>query len=98
MRVRVIYALADSQTEVAVELPQHATVADALARASMEERFSEIKLQTLVCAIFGRVVPLSQSLVEGDRIEILRPLQIDPKQSRRRAAEASRTKTRGSAG
>lgn len=98
MRVRVIYALADRQTEVSVEVPPGATVAEAVQLAALDERFPELKSHPLTCAIFGRVVALSQSLVEGDRIELLRPLQADPKQNRRRRAEASRVKTRGSAG
>ena len=98
MRVRVIYALAERQTEVGVEMPSGATVDEALRCAALDERFPELKSQPLACAIFGRVVPLSHQLREGDRIEILRPLQADPKQNRRRAAEASRVKTRGTGG
>jgi uncharacterized protein len=89
MRVRVVYALPERQTEVTVSAEPGATVAEALARAALADRFAELRDQNLTCAIFGRVVPLTQILRENDRIEILRPLQVDPKESRRHAAAAA---------
>lgn len=91
IRVRVVYALAHRQTGVELTLAAGATVGDAVSQSGLIERFSELAAQqTLDCAVFGRVAPLSQRLVEGDRVEILRPLLADPKESRRQAAARSR--------
>ena len=90
MRVRVIYALPERQTELLVELPQGATVADAIARAALIDRFPELGQQTIECAIFSRPVAVTSVLNDGDRVEILRPLRVDPKENRRNAAAASR--------
>ena len=90
MRVRVIYALPERQTELLLELPQGATVADAIARAALIERFPELGHQTIECAIFSRPVAATSVLEDGDRVEILRPLRVDPKENRRNAAAASR--------
>ncbi len=40
--------------------------------------------------IFGRRVGLDTSVVDGDRVELYRPLVVDPKQARRRLADARR--------
>jgi uncharacterized protein len=87
MRVWVVYALPDRQALEELQLPESATVAEAVARSGLLQRFPEISSRPLACAIFGRVVAASQVLRPDDRVEILRPLQVDPKESRRRAAK-----------
>jgi putative ubiquitin-RnfH superfamily antitoxin RatB of RatAB toxin-antitoxin module len=90
MRVWVVYALPDRQALRELDLPESSTVADAIARSGLLEQFPEIGTRPLACAIFGRAVVDSQVLRAGDRVEILRPLQVDPKESRRRAAARGR--------
>ncbi len=94
LRVRVVYALPDQQVIVALEVPAGTTVADAVTRSKLLEKFPEAAARPLSCAVFGRAVALTYELREGDRVEILRPLLIDPKQSRREAAERSRAAAR----
>jgi putative ubiquitin-RnfH superfamily antitoxin RatB of RatAB toxin-antitoxin module len=94
LQVRVVYALPDQQVSVVLEVPPGTTVSDAVTRSKLLEKFPEAAARPLSCAVFGRAVPLTYELREGDRIEILRPLLIDPKQSRREAAERSRAATR----
>jgi putative ubiquitin-RnfH superfamily antitoxin RatB of RatAB toxin-antitoxin module len=90
IRVRVVYALAERQSVVELVVPAPTTVAQAVEKSGLIRRFPEIGSQPLHCAIFGRVVSPSDSLLEGDRVEILRPLLADPKESRRHAAARSR--------
>ena len=90
MRVSVVYALPDRQVLRELELPDSATVAEAVARSGLLQQFPEIGSAPLACAIYGRAVVDSQVLRAGDRVEILRPLQVDPKESRRRAAARGR--------
>jgi putative ubiquitin-RnfH superfamily antitoxin RatB of RatAB toxin-antitoxin module len=90
VRICVVYALPDRQALREVELPDSATVADAVARSGLLEQFPEIGSRPLACAIYGRAVADSQMLRAGDRVEILRPLQVDPNESRRRAAARGR--------
>lgn len=90
LRVRVIYALPDHQATVDLQLPLGTSLTEAVTRSGLLEKFPEAVTRPLSCAIFGRSVPLSYELRDGDRIEILRPLLIDPKQSRREAAQRSR--------
>lgn len=94
MRVWVVYALPDRQSVQELELPESATVAEAVARSGLLQKFPEIAERPLACAIFGRAVADYQPLRADDRVEILRPLQVDPKESRRRAAARGRAPTR----
>jgi uncharacterized protein len=94
MRVWVVYALPDQQSVHELQLPEPATVAEAVARSGLLQKFPELADRPLACAIFGRAVADSHLLRADDRVEILRPLQVDPKESRRRAAARSRTMPR----
>ena len=91
LRVRVVYALPDQQVEVALQVSAGTTVTEAVTRSGLLQKFPDAAASPLNCAVFGRSVPLTYELRDGDRIEILRPLLIDPKQSRREAAARSRS-------
>lgn len=89
IHVRVVYALAEHQSVIDLTVPAQTTVAQAVEQSGLIRRFPEIGSQPLRCAIFGRVVSVSDSLLDGDRVEILRPLLADPKENRRQAAARS---------
>lgn len=93
LRIRVVYALPDQQPSVDLDLPPGTSLTEAVSRSGLLQKFPEVAARPLACAIFGRAVPLTYQLRDGDRIEILRPLLIDPKQSRREAAARSRAET-----
>jgi len=86
IRVSVVYALPERQCVIELRVSPGTTVEEAVARSGIVERFPQIAAQSLQCAIYGRVAALSSPLAEGDRVEILRPLLIDPKLNRRQAA------------
>ncbi len=92
--VQVVYALADRQHAVAVELPAGATVADALAAVAAIPPFDGLDLETVPVGIFGDRVGREQRLEPHDRVEIYRPLLLDPREARRRrAAEQNRSRS-----
>jgi putative ubiquitin-RnfH superfamily antitoxin RatB of RatAB toxin-antitoxin module len=86
VHVSVVYALAARQVIVELAVPCGATVAAAVDQSGLVRRFPEIAARPLHCAIYSRVVNATEVLADGDRIEILRPLLIDPKENRRQAA------------
>ena len=88
MRIELVYALPGAYDAIAVELPAGATVADALAAARMAERHPGLDLSQV--GIYGRRVSADTALREGDRVEIYRPLAMDPKEARRDRARRSR--------
>jgi uncharacterized protein len=90
--VSVVYAIPERQVTVELRVPPGTSVADAVASSGLTRRFAEIATRPLACAIYGRVVTLTQELRAGDRVEILRPLLVDPKEQRRQAAARARTR------
>jgi putative ubiquitin-RnfH superfamily antitoxin RatB of RatAB toxin-antitoxin module len=89
LSICVVYALPDRQEIVRLRVPNGTSVEQAVALSQLPRRFPAIAGAPLHCAIFGRAVALSQVLHDGDRVEVLRPLLIDPKEQRRRAAAQS---------
>jgi len=81
MRIEVAFARPRQAEIRTVELPDGACVADALAAAGMGAIEG-----TSGYAIFGRAATLASPLSDGDRVELLRPLQADPKEARRKRA------------
>lgn len=79
--------------EVSLRLPDTATVADALEVSGLLKAFQMPATQPDSVGIWGRKVSLSHLLRENDRIEIYRPLTVDPKVARRErfAKQGART-------
>ena len=73
--------------EVGVELPGGASVLDAIRASGATTGDDAVDISTQAVGIWGRVVGLDAPLAEGDRVEIYRPLQMDPKEARRRRAQ-----------
>jgi hypothetical protein len=93
--VEVAYALPGRQRVVQLPLRDGMTALDAVQAAGLEREFPEIAGRDLVLGIYGRRVESTQVLRSGDRIEIYRPLRFDPRDARRRAAQAVRPARRG---
>ena len=86
LRILVAVALADRQEVIALELPEEATLADALRLARLRERFPGLDVERLSVGIWSRPCALDTRLREGDRVEVYRPLEADPKAMRRARA------------
>ena len=83
INVEVVYASEHACELVSVRVPRGSTVQDAISASGILMVFSELKEQPLSVGVFSRPVALNDGLNEGDRVEIYRPLKIDPKQARR---------------
>jgi len=82
----VVYALPAGEDAVTLELEPGATAADAVRASGLLERHPEIDPRGHKLGIYGRVVPGHAPLRDGDRVELYRPLVMDPKEARRRRA------------
>lgn len=80
MRVEVVLALPRDHRLVVLELPGTATVADAVAASGLPLGGID------GYALHGVRAAADAPLAEGDRVELLRPLLLDPKEARRRRA------------
>jgi len=84
IQVEVAFAAPDKQSIVKVDVPADTSVFDGAVLSGIDKIYPEIDFATVDMGIFGKTVkkPKDQTLREGDRIEIYRPLLIDPKQAR----------------
>lgn len=84
MDVTVVYSPAPRVVrEVALRLGVGATVRDAVRASGLLEVFPEIDLRRQAVGIWGCKATPGETLREQDRVEVYRPLQVDPKVARR---------------
>lgn len=92
IKVEVAYATPQKQKILALDVPQGTTVYQAAEMSGIVDEFPEINLEEAKMGLFGKAVraPKDEVLREMDRVEIYRPLIIDPKVARaNRAAKAA---------
>ncbi len=91
MRVQVCYAWPDDAFLQTLQLPAGTRLAQALAASDLLQRFPNLKVALdageLKLGIHGKLKPADTVLRDGDRVEVYRPLQADPKETRRRRAK-----------
>lgn len=98
INVEVAFALPDRQLIVSLSVDEGCTLFEAaqLAKVSkLDKEFPGIDLESMPMGIFGKAErkPKERQLLAGDRVEIYRPLLVDPKEVRKkRAAKAAEEK------
>jgi hypothetical protein len=95
-KVEVVYALPDRQRVVALALPGTGlTAQSAVEQSGLLDEFPELRERPLVLGIFGAACAPHQALRDRDRVEIYRPLRVDPRSQRReRATKTARNSGR----
>src|SRR6478672_7070508 len=84
MRVSVLYSPAPREVlEWDVVLASGATVLGALQASGLAAAFPDLDLREAAVGIWGRKVRLEQLVRDLDRVEVYRPLKVDPKLARR---------------
>ena len=73
-----------------LQLPKGSTVGEAIRACGLLAQCTEIDMNCNRVGIFGRLAQLDTPLRDGDRVEIYRPLNADPKQVRRRRAASAK--------
>lgn len=86
IQIEVAYAMPRQQSVIPVTLPFGSTVGEAVQASGILNRHPEIDLTQQEVGVYGQIVSSSTSLNDGDRVEIYRPLLIDPKEARRQRA------------
>ena len=85
MKIGIAYATPKRQAWFDVELPEGATVQDAINRSGILKQFPDIDLEKQKVGIYAKISKLDAVLNEGDRVEIYRPITCDPKTVPRKA-------------
>lgn len=90
LSIEVCYAAPQGQTLIAVALPEGATLQQAIEASGILRRHPDIDLGTQKVGVFGKLKTLDTVLADHDRVEIYRPLLVDPKLSRQRRVDKAR--------
>ena len=85
IQAELVYISTDNQAiHLHLMFESGATVADVIAQSGLAQSHPEIV--GMAVGIYAKVVSLDTVVRAGDRIEIYRPLLIDPKENRRQRA------------
>lgn len=98
IRVEVAFALAEKQALLSMDVDPGTTMYDAVVRSRIAEQFPGlIDPEKIPMGIFSKIEPNPRARVlqEGDRVELYRPLIVDPNDSRKERAQKAKQK-RGS--
>jgi putative ubiquitin-RnfH superfamily antitoxin RatB of RatAB toxin-antitoxin module len=91
IEIEVVYALSTRQVLIKTQVELGASALTAIQQSGILQEFPEINLNSVKIGIFGKLISPDQGLQNGDRIEIYRPLLIDPKQARLLRAKKSKS-------
>jgi putative ubiquitin-RnfH superfamily antitoxin RatB of RatAB toxin-antitoxin module len=84
--VEVAYANAEQQKIITVEVDEGSTIEKVIDCSGIGEIFPELDLSKQKVGIFSRQMQMDDIVHEGDRVEIYRPLIVDPKEARKKRA------------
>ena len=83
MQVEIVFASPTHQVLKTVVVEDGATVADVIAASGLARHFSDYDLNALQAGVWGKPVDRARQVSENDRVEIFRPLEMDPREARR---------------
>lgn len=91
LQVEVVFALVERQVLLPLTVDRGATIADVIAASGLAENFPDESLHDLETGIWGHPAARDRRVEDGDRVEIYRPLQRDPREARRELAQSGLT-------
>ena len=91
IEVEVVFALPEKQSLKTLLVEDGTTVAEVVAKSGLLEELPDDSLAEMTLGVWGREVEKNRIVKAGDRIEIYRPLQLDPREARRQLALSGRT-------
>ena len=96
--IEVAYAMPDKQSIIKLDVPEGTTVMQAVVISQIDSNFENLTLsEDLKLGVWGKAVTGDRALLAGERVEIYRPLLVDPKEVRRaRAARAKAARSESS--
>ena len=95
LRIQFAWAGPAGQGEILLELPEAATVQLAIDTACLSvPEVSATAANAVAAGVWGKVRALDYVLRDGDRVELYRALQADPKDARRTNAQMAQRKSK----
>ena len=81
--VELVFALPDKQVLRSITVSEGATVAEVIDEGKLPRDFPGLVLEDMQAGVWGRPVGRDHVVREGDRVELYRPLEMDPREARR---------------
>lgn len=78
MQIGIAYSEPGQQVWLNIEVPDTATVQEAIDRSGILKQFPHIDLSAQKVGVFGKLAKLDAALRPGDRVEIYRAIICDP--------------------
>ena len=87
IEIQVVFGTCSRQVMIGLEVAEGTTIAEALEQSGIRAQFPAEDISQLKFGIWNKVKSSNVVVSEGDRVEIYRPLEVDPKEARRRRAQ-----------
>lgn len=91
LQIEIVFASKERQTLKTLSVESGATVADVVATSGVLDDFPDQCIEQLTFGVWGRVVAPTHAVRDGDRVELYRALELDPREARRQLALVGRT-------
>jgi putative ubiquitin-RnfH superfamily antitoxin RatB of RatAB toxin-antitoxin module len=88
--VEVVLATPERQVLLTVNVEEGASVADVVASSGIGSQFPGLAVADMAVGIWGKPVSRDSMVNAGDRVELYRPLEIDPREARRQRARVEK--------
>ena len=82
--VEVAYATPEQQTILVIQVKENTTIENVIIRSGILQIFPEIDLTKQKVGVFSKQRAVTELVQENDRIEIYRPLLMEPKEARKK--------------
>ena len=87
IEIQVVFATCSMQMVISLEVAEGTTIAESVEQSGIRAQFPEEDISQVKFGIWNKVRSSNEVVSEGDRVEIYRPLEADPKEARRRRAQ-----------
>ena len=95
LNIEVVFALPNRQRLVELQLDEGATLADAIEASGLDAVFQDVDFASCEAGVWGKPQSRDHVLRDKDRVEIYRPLDMDPREARRQLALVGQTMGKG---
>ena len=87
LNIEIVYGLPDKQVLKTMRVAEGSTIRQAALQSGLEKEFLDLDLHSAKLGIFGKLTKDDTLLRDKDRMEVYRPLSIDPKEARRQRVQ-----------
>lgn len=95
LNIEVVFALPNRQKLVELQLDVGATIAEAIEASGLDAEFEDVDFSSCEVGVWSKPQRRDHVLRDKDRVEVYRPLDMDPREARRQLALVGQTMGKG---